>query len=411
MQPRSISRRHAIRLLAEAGLLALAPTASALAVTQSDIDKTEAELAAAQQRCDEVEAQLEEIAEQYRELSIAAADTLGKIDDVNEEIGATEQQINTKETELEEKRTRLAKRVRSAYKSGGDEALSALLSATSFEELDSNIYYLDKISANDRELIEDVEQLKTDLEQHQADLEASKAELEELRASQVEQLGQMQEKQDEVQQILDGLDEDVQALMAKRDEEVLQLAREREEQRKREEEAKKAAEEAARKAEQDRQSQSQSQQQEGSVQPEESLSTGDRSEAESDGVTTGSQARVISACKSTPSPGVGLCAMWVSMVFQNAGYGYAGGNANDMYNWWTTSTNRAALKPGMIVAVSTHSHTTAGSIYGHIGIYIGNNTVMDNIGYVHTGSLDDWISYYSTTVPVRWGWLMGIELA
>jgi len=376
-----------MRLLLAAASLAAAPHATALAITEDDVNKTEAELSEAQRKYDEVQAQLDEIGTQYEALSQEMAKTLESIDGVNAQIADTEQQIADKEAELQDKRDRLSKRVRSAYKSGGDEALSAILMATSFEELSSNIYYLDKISDNDRRLIEDVEALKGQLEQHRVDLEGQKTQLEELKAVQEEQLSQMQAKQEEVQTILAGLDANVQALIAKRDEEMLQLAREREEQKKREEEARAAAAASA------------SGSQAGNV-------TG----SYADGTTTGSQARVVAACKSTGSPGAGLCAMWVSMVFSNAGYGYAGGNANDMYNWWTTSSNRADLKPGMIVAVSTHSHTSAGRIYGHIGIYIGNGIMMDNIGYIRTISVNEWVNYYSTTVTPRWGWLMGIAL-
>ena len=63
----------------------------------------------------------------------------------------------------------------------------------------------------------------------------------------------------------------------------------------------------------------------------------------------------------------------------------------------------------MIVAVSTHAGSSAGRIYGHIGIYIGN--VMDNVGFVRTISLDSWVSYYSSLVTPRWGWLGGIALS
>ena len=103
--------------------------------------------------------------------------------------------------------------------------------------------------------------------------------------------------------------------------------------------------------------------------------------------------------------------MWVSQVFSNAGYGYASGNACDMYNSWCTSSNRGDLKPGMIVAVSSHAHTSAGRIYGHIGIYVGGGVMMDNVGYIRTINVNEWISYYGTTVTPRWGWLMGIKLA
>ena len=44
-------------------------------------------------------------------------------------------------------------------------------------------------------------------------------------------------------------------------------------------------------------------------------------------------------------------------------------------------------------------------------MYVGDGTVMDNIGYIRSISLDEWISYYGETVPVRWGWLNGIVLS
>ncbi len=379
-----------MRLLLGAGVLALRPSTIARAITQGDIDKTEAQIAEAKRKYEAVSAQLEEIAIQYESLSQELADTLSQIDAVNAQIADTEQQIEDKKSELAEKRDRLAKRMRSAYKAGGDTMLSTILSATTFEELESNIYYLDKVSESDRALIEGVERLKAELEQKHAELEADRAQLEGLRGQQEKKLGEMQAKQEEVQVILGDLDDDVQALVSQRDEELLQLSREREEQRKREEEAAREAAAAS----------------------SGSSGSADRTSGSfQDGSTSGSQARIVASCKSTGSPGAGLCAMWVSMVFSNAGYAYAGGNANDMYNAWTTSSNRADLKPGMIVAVSTHSHTSAGRIYGHIGIYIGNGMMMDNIGYIRTTSVNEWIRFYSTTVTPRWGWLMGIELA
>ena len=58
----------------------------------------------------------------------------------------------------------------------------------------------------------------------------------------------------------------------------------------------------------------------------------------------------------------------------------------------------------MIVAVPTHTHTSAGARWGHIAIYIGNGMVMDNIGYIRTTSLAWWLNYYHTTAIPQWGW-------
>lgn len=130
-----------------------------------------------------------------------------------------------------------------------------------------------------------------------------------------------------------------------------------------------------------------------------------------DGSLSGSQQAVISAAYATPSPGYGYCAAWVSNVFQNAGIGYFGGNACDMYNSWCTSSNLDDLKPGMIIAVSTHNLDAAGRDYGHVGIYIGNGQVMDNIGPIRTIDVNQWIQTFSGVVPAKWGWIGNISLS
>ena len=120
--------------------------------------------------------------------------------------------------------------------------------------------------------------------------------------------------------------------------------------------------------------------------------------------------RLLKSCLTTPSPGGGLCAAWVSNVFANAGYPFYGGDACDMYRWYCGSSDESTLKIGMILGVSSHPHTALGKLYGHVAIYIGHGQVMDNVGSVRTMSLDEWIDFYGVNVPVRWGWLGGSPL-
>lgn len=418
-KPRTFTRRDALRLLMSAGALVATPWSEALADTQADLDS-------ARQRYAEVEEQLNNLAAEYEELSIQQSGTLDEIEVTNGQISETETKIAGLEEQLSTKRERLGKRIASAYKAGTSDVVSVFLSSDSFEDLGSNIYYLDKISEQDRQMIDDIEATKGELDEHKLDLEGQKAQLEELSATQQEQLASMQEKQEETAEMLDSLDDEVKKLVAKRDKELAEAARQAEEQRKAKEAAEKAAAEraaaeqaaaeaAAAAAEDETKDEDETgEQEEETEEPEED----DTGESAADDVTgelqpetqTGSQAAVVAACHSTGSPGGGLCAMWVSMVFENAGYGYAGGNANDMYNAWCDSSDRSQLRTGMVVAVSTHPHTWAGQIYGHIGIYIGDGVMMDNIGYIRTISVDEWIAYYGATVTPRWGWLMDIEL-
>lgn len=399
-----LTRRSALKALLGLGVLGASATASPLLAfaTPSASQETLNALSSAQEQMEEAEAQLEAITNEYVALSQQLNETVSKIEEVQAkidakqaeidakqaEIDAKQAEIDTKQAEIEKLQNILSERIASDYKTGATSFLSVLFNSSSFEELTSNLYYMNKISASDQELISEIkdakaileqdkaelEQDKTELEADKAELEEDKAELEELRASQAEQVSAVGAKQDEASNLLASLSDEVQELIEKRDAEILAAAEEEKKQRE--------AEAAARAA--------------GGTGVTGTVSYTSVSEK---------GAAIVSAAQNTGSPGRGLCAMWVSMVYQNAGLGYPGGNANNMYWNFCTSSNKGDLQPGMIIAVSTYSGgSSAGLTYGHVGIFIGNNTVMHNIGYIATSGLDEWITKYGTLVTPRWGW-------
>lgn len=385
----AITRRGAMKaLLGLAGaatLFAHPGSAWAATATQETLEK----LSDAQSQYEAVQSQLDDIAAQFQTLSEQQNKTMSQIEDVQDEIDLTQTEIDKKQKQLEKRQAELGERVSDSYKNGGSNMLMMLLNSSSFEELIANSHYVEKINENDRAVIADVRQIKADLDTKKSDLESQKSDLEELKESQAKQMKEMQAKQEEAQTLLNNLSDEVKQLMEQRDAEIVAAAAaEAEAERQRQAAASSASSSSGSKA--------------GNV-------TGGSGQSAS--AATGSQQKVVSACHSVASPGYGLCAAWVSNVFQAAGLGFIGGNANDMYNYYCSSSNKDNLKVGMIIAVSSHSHTLNGQIYGHVGIYIGNNTVMDNIGSIRSISLDSWISYYSTTVTPRWGWLGGIVLS
>ena len=122
------------------------------------------------------------------------------------------------------------------------------------------------------------------------------------------------------------------------------------------------------------------------------------------------QKRIVEAAHNTSSPGPNLCARWVSTVYRNAGLGYIGGNANDMYRKHTFTSDIADLKLGMLVAVeSSSSGSRMGKIYGHVGIYIGDGKVMDSVGYKKISTLEEWIETYCKHSPVGFGYPPSVE--
>lgn len=111
---------------------------------------------------------------------------------------------------------------------------------------------------------------------------------------------------------------------------------------------------------------------------------------------------IVEAAYRTPSPGRGYCAKWVSNVYLKAGFKRPGGNACDQYYRFCKSNDLSKLRPGMIIAVPSHPHTKAGKIYGHVGIYMGNGIVRENIGYVKDTNLKNWIKFYGSSA--KWGY-------
>lgn len=403
---RTITRREALRLFmgsaAAAGAAAAVKPAAAIAATaqqkaddaQAQADKSEQDLANAQSSYEAAQAQLDQIAAEYSEAAARLSQTQGQIAQLNVQIQETEEQIATlqsqiaaSERQMRAKQKQLGNRMSAAYKSGNQSAIDLLLSSSSFEELTSNVYYLDKLTSKDKALIEEVKVLKAGLEQQEADLEQQKAalegqksDLETLQVQQQEELADAQAKQDAATTLVNSLADDVAALVAQHNADLAA--------------AQEAAEEAKRVAA--------------------AAKAANKSWATSTNTSVlgnGSLSAVTSAAASTPSPGNGLCAAWVTNVFAAAGVGSYSGNACDMCAWWC-GNDVSALRPGMIIAVeSSSSGTAAGRIYGHIGIYLGDGLVHHNIGYIATDTVGAWVSKYCQYMSARCGWLGGIALS
>lgn len=428
----TITRRTVLKIFALAGTGALMPH-QVRADTNSDIASAQARLAEAQQK-------LDSIASEYEALSASQSKTLDELAKVEEKIEEVQKRVKKLEERLKEKQEELARNVSEEYKDGNQGVVGLVVGSSSIEDLISKLYYHGKVTEDQARLIDETKAAKEAVEAEKAELEKQREALAEISKTQEEQLSAMRDKQYEAQQVIEGLDKEVRELMQKRDAEMLAAQQEAEQARK-EREAAEAAEakreeerRAAQKNESSQKSESSqkdegsqkdesSQKDEGSQKSESSKpsesSTSDDDQASSatvdsdehSGGATGSASRVIDACYSTPSPGLGLCAGWCSMVMANAGYGSVSGNANDMYAEFCHSSDRSELMPGMAVAVSSHPNTSAGRIYGHIGMYIGGGMMMDNVGEIRTISVDEWCDYYGGTCAPRWGWLNDVVLS
>ena len=127
------------------------------------------------------------------------------------------------------------------------------------------------------------------------------------------------------------------------------------------------------------------------------------------------QKQLVDTAYSTGFVGDGLCASWVSRVFNNAGLGYPSGNGNS----FDMVVSSGELKVGMVICVEHSPFGSDGYTYGHIGIYIGDGKVMHNessrTGNSSNGctitDLDAWRNTYEYNCTAYYGCVFGRDLS
>lgn len=124
------------------------------------------------------------------------------------------------------------------------------------------------------------------------------------------------------------------------------------------------------------------------------------------------QRRLVACAHGTPSPGDDLCASWIEQALSRLGIGVVLGDARLIYDSYCHHTDLSELKVGMVVAVPAHPFSAQGQAHGHVGLYVGDDLVMDSVdSRIRKVPLDLWLSTYGLMAEPRWGWLGSIGLA
>lgn len=138
-----------------------------------------------------------------------------------------------------------------------------------------------------------------------------------------------------------------------------------------------------------------------------------------DGSVSEAQNRVVDVARNSSkyniTPKQGYCQGWVDDVFLAAGItkSRVASSARDAARMWGASTDWSQIKVGACVyGYGWNSNGNPNNVYGHVGIYVGNSIVLDNIGYVKEWSLSDWINAGNSKKPqgTGWGWNGGVVL-
>ena len=137
-----LTRRNVLRFAFGAGAAVALSNPLVAFAKPSASKETLNELSDKQEEYEAAMAQLNQISDEYQALSVEADQTKSKIEDILTQIDDTQTQIDDKEQELTTKQDELSERLAADYKGGDQGLLSVLLASTSFEELGSNLFYI-----------------------------------------------------------------------------------------------------------------------------------------------------------------------------------------------------------------------------------------------------------------------------
>lgn len=364
---------------------------------------TSAELRAQLQ---EAQTKLQTMAEQTAAAGEELNDTLYQIEQTKGQISETSAEIEAKQVELKEAQAILADRVASNYKAGSTSLLSLVLESTSFEEFVSSIYYADKVTARDAEVIQTVKDVRAELNEKKDSLAQLESDQETLADQQKTQKESLEKQQAAQQEYVAGLSAEVQAKLE--EERQAEIARQEAERKAAQEAAARAAAEAdARRREEEARRQAEEAQQV-EQEPQQESETPSGGETSYEGGTTtpvvtpvvvsgDARQTIVNAAYSqlgvgysygASSPGVAFdCSGLTSWCYAQAGITIPHSSAGQA--GYVTPTDD--LQPGDLVIWLGGVNSGSGN---HVALYVGNGQIIHaNGSYVKLDNLAERDSY------------------
>lgn len=177
---------------------------------------SQSDVAAAKAKLNTLYEKAAEANESLNATKVLADQTNQKISDLNAQIAAEQVELDAKTQELAQSRAQLATVIHSDYKQSTDSLLAIILNASSFDDLVSRVYYINKVSSEQANAINQAQQLQSDVQSKMDSLSNAKANLvaqetqeEQLANQKSAQQTTLQSQVNETQKYLDSLSKDV----------------------------------------------------------------------------------------------------------------------------------------------------------------------------------------------------------
>lgn len=183
--------------------------AHATEATQAALNDAEARYYAALEQIDYLNNLVFDAEAVYDQISTDLYYTVQRIEELQASIAQRQEELAVAQDVLSD-------RLAANYRAGKNEMLDVLLSASSFDDFVSRLYYAGKVSDADAEAIQNVKDIKAALEADEAALQEQRVQQEQLQAEQAAQLEVLNAQVAAAEDYAASLDWEVQALRAQK---------------------------------------------------------------------------------------------------------------------------------------------------------------------------------------------------
>ena len=379
-----------------------ADTIDELFQQREDLTKQEKELEEQKKKMEEEKKKTEEEVKQLEEQLKALVDEINKLDAHLSELMGRIFEVNR---QLEEQKAKQSKqyeemklRIRYMYEDSNHNMSEALVSSGDMKQALNAAEYFQRIYSYDRSRLDEIKDTREKIEELQSQLQSEFDEVKKAEEEMAAKRTQVAEIATQKKDKISGLSADI-AATVNSIADTQQAFKDTNEALQAEIRAKAG--------------------QLNGAQTEELIKFARRARESSEGYDAGAKnnliAELASTNKGTFPCTAGWCAAWVSGVYNAAGVLPPHGNAIDYWNKWqsTGSTSMKDIPVGAAVISSGAGYE--GSIYGHIGIYIGGGLVASNIGYCKIETVESFgasatANCQGHTGYIGWVWPNGIVL-
>lgn len=175
---------------------------------QQELNAVRTEYEAILAKMAEIDGKIAEISDTITDITIQIEENDANISRLDNEISAKAEEIKNTEVKLLQKETEYGERLRAMYKQGNSGMIETILGAESLADFIARADAILKFAKIDKQLLDEIQEIKNLLVSQKEGLDSAKQEVEELKAENVVRLNQQKVKMAETEDLLEEMEKE-----------------------------------------------------------------------------------------------------------------------------------------------------------------------------------------------------------